>query len=99
PADHEGLELHRAPLSPATRNPRWHMGISQGAARELRRDMTVRRELRHGDNEGCSYLRTGWTGGPQDREPPGPRASAAGGSDPGQSVRAKPLGAVHPAGS
>src|SRR5262249_33216296 len=52
-----------------------------------------------GDNEGCSYLRTGWTGGPQDREPPGPRASAAGGSDPGQSVRAKPLGAVHPAGS
>jgi hypothetical protein len=35
PADHEGLELHGAPLSPATRSPRWHMAIPRGAAREL----------------------------------------------------------------
>ena len=25
PADHEGLELHGAPLSPAPRNPEWHV--------------------------------------------------------------------------
>lgn len=28
-------ELHSAPLSPATGNPRWHVQISLGAAREL----------------------------------------------------------------
>src|SRR5262249_48253449 len=36
PADHEGLELHGAPLSPAARNPRWHLDISRGTACELR---------------------------------------------------------------
>src|SRR5207302_1804991 len=35
PADHEGLELHGAALSPAGRNPRWHMEIPRGAACEL----------------------------------------------------------------
>jgi hypothetical protein len=31
-SDHEGLELHGASLSPAKRNPRWHLEISGGAA-------------------------------------------------------------------
>ena len=36
PADHAGLELHRAPLPPARRNPGRHMEVPRGAARELR---------------------------------------------------------------
>jgi hypothetical protein len=35
PGDHEGLELHGPPVSPATRNPRWHMEILRGIACEL----------------------------------------------------------------
>jgi Protein of unknown function (DUF1254) len=35
PTDHEGVELHRAPLSPATGNPRRHVEVSLGTAREL----------------------------------------------------------------
>src|SRR6516165_2619084 len=46
PADHEGLELHGAPSFARDRNPRPHMGIPRGAARELSRDITVQRKLR-----------------------------------------------------
>ena len=33
PADHAGVELHGTSLPPASRNPRWHVEISVGAAR------------------------------------------------------------------
>ena len=41
-SDHEGLELHGAPLSPAPRNSRWQVEISFGRARELKLEL-----LRH----------------------------------------------------
>src|SRR5260370_34374767 len=37
PTNHEGMELHRAPVPPATGNPRRYVEISVGAARELNR--------------------------------------------------------------